>query len=166
MANRFKTDVVRKVSDQFVKDLEKEAKRFLSDVLSKVGKGGSSYKHDTKNLYDSYGYGIYLNGQVIASSTTKSVATEPRVWYGDKIFGAELAKKAFGEGGYKPSSQGYVVVFGAVMPYGSILESGSGNLKRKYDVIVFMEDEAMKFGEGIGMKGIVEKVNVTSYNAL
>lgn len=161
---RYKNEILNQIVTDFENRLEKAAQTFLEKTLSQVGHGGSSYENDTMNLYDSYGYAIFYDGKLLRSSTTPGVATKPRLWYGNQYFGSEILRQAFAGGDYKPSeNKGYVVVFGALMPYGSILEEGGGNLKRKYKVIIFMEDEARKFGESVGLKNIVRDVRLRKY---
>lgn len=162
--NKYKNNVLNRLKTELEDRIENAAREFLEKTLSKVGNGDGSYHHDTYNLYDSYGYAIFLDGKVIRSSTTERTATEPRKWYGNEYFGNEILNEAFKNGNYKPSvSTGYVVVFGALMPYGSVLERGGGNLKDKYRVILFMEDEARRFGELIGIKVLKYDVKLGKY---
>lgn len=113
-----------------VNELDKDAKVILRKCVSE-----RTYEHQTYNLYDSYGYGIYVNGSLkkkgYLSSSPK--ATKSKKWYGEIIRGREQID-TFLNGGYTPSGIIDLAVV-ATMPYAKILEDGSGNLHHAYRVI-------------------------------
>lgn len=158
--SKYRNSQVQNLEGYFLDILEKEAQDFVGKTINevKVGHPGGFYEHDTFNLYDSYGYGIYLDGRLLRSSATNDTrpkkATEPRKWYRDEFFGKELMRKLFSDKGYKPAaSKGYVVVIGAAMPYAIVLEKGlSHGMRMNYKVITFMDTEAAKFGNKFGIR--------------
>jgi len=110
--------------------LEEDAKRILQECVDE-----REYEHRTKNLYDSYGYGIYLNGRLKRKGylSTSPQATEKKKWYGRVVKGrTEISK--YLRSGYSPGN-GIELITVAAMPYAEILEDGSGRLKRSYRVI-------------------------------
>ena len=171
------------LQEAFLDCLEIRAREFLeNEIINNV-----DYKNRTFNLYDSYAYGIYLNGSLrrtsatsvskenvydengdlsiaigesVSTGTRTPKATKPRKWYGEETWGKVMRDTMFDfEGGYKPSTRkGYVVVFAASMPYAPVLESGWG-LKKKYHVITQAEASAQNFGSDL-MQGLVRKVDV------
>lgn len=179
MARGKQGEIAKYLQNEFLDYLEEQCVKFLDKLLDKVGKGGESFTNRTFNLYDSYAYGIYLNGSLKRTSATlkdkgsgetisvgvkSPKATSPRRWYKDELWGKYMKDMMFDtEGGYKPSSKrGYVIVFAASMPYAPILEAGGGSLKRKYQVISFMETEAYKIGDDL-MQGMVRSVDSKLY---
>lgn len=111
-------------------ELEKDAESVMNECIQEI-----TYTHRSYNLYDSYGYGIYLNGKLtkfgFLSATPK--ATEGKSWYGEKIKGRD-AISDYLKKDYKPSGAIDLAIV-AAMPYAKVLEDGSGNLKRSYRVI-------------------------------
>ena len=73
-----------------VKELEKDAKRILRECVDE-----RTYEHDTKNLYDSYGYGIYVEGSLTRSGF---LSTSPQASKGKKWYGTEVIQQKFVEG--------------------------------------------------------------------
>ena len=75
----------QQATEQIVARLANEGARILRQCVEQ-----RDYTHRTYNLYDSYGYGVYVNGKLKAYSflgTQK--ATEPRKWYGENVRGRE-----------------------------------------------------------------------------
>lgn len=117
-------------------ELESDAKRILNECVNE-----RTFQHQTFNLYDSYGYGIYEKGRLIRSGFLSSSpsASQHKKWYGQYITGREEIKD-FLESGY--SSSGTIdLVIAAAMPYAKVLEEGGGGIKKKYKVI------SMSFGK-------------------
>lgn len=112
------------------KELEKDAKNVLKECIQEI-----TYTHRTKNLYDSYGYGIYVNGKLtkVGYLSASPQAKESKNWYGETIKGREEIEDYL-RNGYSPSGVIDLAV-AAAMPYAKILEDGSGNLKHSYRVI-------------------------------
>jgi hypothetical protein len=171
MARGKQGEIAKYLQTEFLDYLEIEARKTLDNIIS-----GVDYTNRTFNLYDSYAYGIYLNGTLRRTSATlrdrdsgESVsvgtrapkATKPRIWYGEETWGKVMRDMMFDtEGGYRPSTtKGYVVVFAASMPYAPILDAGGGSLRRKYNVIAHAESEISNFGSDL-MSGMVRKVNI------
>ena len=98
------------------------------------------YTHCTYNLYDSYGYGVYVNGRLMRRGFLQSSpqATDPRKWYGENVRGRDEILE-FLTSGYKPSKN-IELVIAAAMPYAKVLESGGGGIKHKYKVISMSND--------------------------
>lgn len=98
------------------------------------------YTHRTYNLYDSYGYGVYVNGRLMRRGFLQSSpqATDPRKWYGENVRGRDEILE-FLTSGYKPSKN-IELVIAAAMPYAKVLESGGGGIKHKYKVISMSND--------------------------
>lgn len=163
MAKKYKNKVVEQLATLFVDKLEEEARAFIDKTISEV-----TYQHQSGNLYDSYGYGIYLDGKLLRSSARDATqtATEPIKWYREEFYGYELMRKVFANDGYKPSVQkGYVVVFVAAAPYTNVLQYGLiHGLRKDYHVISFMETEAWKFGSSI-RPHLVSDVREGNYQA-
>lgn len=80
-----------------------------------------SYKHDTYNLHDSYGWCVYVNGKIARMGFAGSEkATEAKKWKGTEYWGRDAIKNLF-EHRYKPTS--YIeLAIGVAMPYGMYLE--------------------------------------------
>lgn len=115
--------------ENIIDSLEDDATRILKECVDE-----RTYEHQTMNLYDSYGYGIYVNKQLkrIGFLFSSPQATTAKMWYGKKIRGRE-AIQDFLKNEYTPT--GYIeLAIAAAMPYANILEEGKG-LKHKYKVI-------------------------------
>ena len=59
MAKKVKTDSLNKL----IKFLSEEADKIIAEELNRV-----TYKNETDNLHDSYGWGIYVNGKLTNST--------------------------------------------------------------------------------------------------
>lgn len=114
----------------------------LADKLIKKGKDlveealrTKTYEHDTYNLHDSYGAGVYYKGRLIREYyNTPSKAKKPKKNLGELEYGKDNIRDYLHEE-YKPTANGIVLVVVASMFYGEILERGGGKLKQKYKVI-------------------------------
>lgn len=117
----------------------------------------ATYTHRSKNLYDSYGYCVYLNGKVCKMGflSVSPEAKEPKSWYGKKITGRSEIKKFF-ENEYSATNGILELVVAATMPYGTILENGSGRVKHKYKVISMSYDKLQQLKTKYGgyVKGL------------
>lgn len=116
--------------DAIYEALEKDAERILKECISEI-----DYQHRTLNLYDSYGYGIYVEGKLVTMGFLHPTASAKTVktWYGEKIKGRQAIEEYL-RGEYKPA--GVVdLAIAASMPYAHVLEEGSAGLHRKYKVI-------------------------------
>lgn len=110
--------------------LGKEGERLINECLNEI-----TYNHDTLNLADSYGYGVYLRGKLVRNGYALKAAraTEPRVLFGHEVWGRKRIEE-FLYNEYK--ARGYVdLVLAAAMPYGYDLEHPRSGRKKKYRVI-------------------------------
>lgn len=137
----------QQATEQIVARLADEGARILRQCVEQ-----RDYTHRSYNLYDSYGYGVYVSGKLQRYGflgTQK--ATEPRKWYGENVSGREEILEYL-KSEHKPSSDAIELVIAAAMPYAKVLESGGGGIKRKYKVISMSYDM---------LKGIASKYNGT-----
>lgn len=97
----------------------------------------------TQNLADSYGSCLFVNGKEYPNSrkflTPEQHASKPRRWYGESLEGRTEIGKFFDN--YQGVAGKTELVIAVAMPYGIILEEGSGRLKRKYRVISGLSSE-------------------------
>ena len=103
-----------------VKELEKDAKRILLECVDE-----RTYEHDTKNLYDSYGYGIYVDGSLTRSGflSASPQASKEKKWYGKEVHGRNEIKTFLSSYDAKGA---ICLVVAASMPYAVVLEQGGG----------------------------------------
>lgn len=122
--------------EQLVRKLELEGNRILRECEAE-----RDYTHRTNNLYDSYGYGIYVGGKLTKAGylSSSKTATKSRKWYGQDVSGREQITK-FLNNEYKPT-KGIDMVIVAAMPYAAVLENASGGQKHKYRVISMSYDK-------------------------
>ena len=92
MAKKVKTDSLNKL----IKFLSEEADKIIAEELNRV-----TYKNDTDNLHDSYGWGIYVNGRLSKSGYQTKYALAPRIWEREPLYGRD-AITDFLERKYKP----------------------------------------------------------------
>ena len=125
----------QQATEQIVAQLADEGARILRQCVEQ-----RDYTHRTYNLYDSYGYGVYVSGKLQRYGflgTQK--ATEPRKWYGENVRGREEILEYL-KSEHKPSNDAIELVIAAAMPYAKVLESGGGGIKHKYKVISMSND--------------------------
>ena len=132
-----------------VKELEKDAKRILRECVDE-----RTYEHDTKNLYDSYGYGIYVDGSLTRSGflSASPQASKEKKWYGTEVHGRNEIKTFLSSYDAKGA---ICLVVAASMPYAVVLEQGGGGLKKKYKVISMsfqkLQDIAKKYNGAVSI---------------
>ena len=115
---------------QYVQNLSQEGDRIIRECVQE-----RTYEHQTKNLYDSYGWCVYVKGEPKRRGylSNSPEAKKGKRWGSfDGVTGRGSIDSFFEN--YK-ASKGIELVIAAAMPYGVILEQGAGNLKRKYRVI-------------------------------
>jgi len=119
-----------KALKMIVSELDKDARNVLKECIQEI-----TYTHRTKNLYDSYGYGIYVQGKLTKTGYLSSSpqAKKSKNWYGEEINGRE-AIESYLKNSYQPSGVIDLAV-AASMPYAQVLEEGGGGLKHSYRVI-------------------------------
>ena len=159
MARGKQGEIAKFLQEEFLDYLEEESKKLLEKAMETA-----DFQNRTYNLFDSYGYGIYLNGSLkrssVTSGTNQKKATQPRKWYDDELFGRQLAEMAFEKrstsggltsGGYAPSGKrGFVIVLAATMPYAVVLEAGGYRrkvLNRGFDKFVLHPSIYKKHGD-------------------
>lgn len=136
---------------QTYKNARLAAEKAIIQMLSRKGKdiatnalGSVNYLAETNNLDDSFCWGVYAHGKLVDGAygcVQAQEASEPKIWYGEEMYGHEMAMRFLRN--YKPIRKGFALVVVEVMPYGEILERGwnktkSGKvypLKQKYRVI-------------------------------
>ena len=135
----------QQATEFLVARLADEGDRILRECVEE-----RDYTHRTYNLYDSYGYGVYVSGKLQRYGflgTQK--AAKPRKWYGEDVRGREEILEYL-KSEHKPSSDAIELVIVAAMPYAKVLESGGGGIKHKYKVIAMsydkLKDIAPKYG--------------------
>lgn len=113
-----------------INSIEEDAKRILQECVDE-----RTYEHQSYNLYDSYGYGIYLHGKLtkkgFLSPTPKT--TDGKKWYGEILHGREQIEEYL-QNEYSPGG-GIDMVIVATMPYAKVLEDAGGGVHHAYKVI-------------------------------
>jgi len=126
MATKFKSE------SAIIKFLTKKGEKIALDALNSV-----TYKADTNNLDDSFVWGVYSHGKLVDGAfgcAQAQEAVEPRKWYGQEMYGHDVAMSFIRN--FKPIQKGYALVVAAVMPYGEVVEQ-----KYKYRVIATAQNE-------------------------
>lgn len=140
--------LVNKYIQFIIVELEKDAKRILQECVDE-----RTYTHRTMNLYDSYGYGIYLKGTLVK---TGFLSASPSAKSGKRIKGTIVKGRdeiiQYLNHDYAPREFIDLAVV-ATMPYARTLEEGSGGLKNKYRVISMslakLQSIASKYGANV-----------------
>ena len=116
--------------NRLVNQLEQEGYRILRECEQE-----RTYTHQTQNLYDSYGFGVYYNGSLLRKGflSPSKTAEVSKSWYGVSVEGREQIEN-FLNREYKPS-KGIDLVIAAAMPYAHALENASSGQHQKYRVI-------------------------------
>lgn len=119
-----------KAIKMIVTELDKDAKAVLRDCIRE-----RDYTHRTYNLYDSYGYGIYVQGKLskIGYLSSSPKANKSKYWYGEELHG-RVEIDDYLKNDYSPKGVIDLAVV-ATMPYAKVLEDGGGGISRKYRVI-------------------------------
>lgn len=133
-----------RMTEALVEQLAVEGDRILKECEQEA-----DYTHRTYNLYDSYGYGIYVDGKLKRSGflTDTATATEGKRWYKDTVKGRERLEE-FLSSEYK-ATKGIDMVVVAAMPYAHALENQSSGQKRKYRVISMAFDKLKALSDKI-----------------
>lgn len=113
---------------QYVDVLNTEGMRILMECENERG-----CQHQTHNLHDSYGFGIYHNGKLVKTGFLPQLAREPKKWYKEELEGRDQIS-SFLKTEHK-AGKGLELVIAVAMPYGEVLE------KRKYRVIAMANDK-------------------------
>lgn len=117
--------------------LEKEGRRILQECVDE-----REYQHDTYNLFDSYGYGIYVDGALKRKGflSASRTAEKPKKWYENKDVWGRGQIEYFLNQEYQAGKSIEMVIV-AAMPYAEVLENASGGQTRKYRVISMSYDK-------------------------
>ena len=115
---------------QLIHELASDGKNAIQEAYKT-----KDYQNRTYNLHDSYGSAVYYNGvlQVDTIYYLSPNSTTAKKWYGTLMKGHDELIDFLQE--YQGQKNGIELIIVAAMPYASILEEGSGGLKRKYKVI-------------------------------
>lgn len=115
---------------QVISELALEGRKAIQEAYN-----NRDFTNRTYNLHDSYGSAVYYNGVLQMDSIyfISPVASKAKKWYGKWLEGHDELIEFLQE--YQGKKNGIELVIVAAMPYASILEDGSGKLKRKYKVI-------------------------------
>lgn len=117
---------------ELVRFLSKEGQKIVDNQLQNKG-----YTHRSHNLHDSYGWGVYVNRDLVASGLPDIQATKGKKWYYETIKGRE-AITDFLQNKYN-AHDGIDLVVAVAMPYGEIIED-----KYKYEVIATARDDVKR----------------------
>ncbi len=97
-----------------------------------------TFKNRTKNLEDSYAWGVYYKGELKESGFRAKSASKPAKFHGTNIWGNEEAV-TFIQNGYTPPSNGWVVVWVAAAPYSVYLDPKSSYQSRSNHFFVISQ---------------------------
>lgn len=117
---------------ELVRFLSREGQKIVDNQLQNKG-----YTHRSHNLHDSYGWGVYVNRDLVASGFPDIQATKGKKWYDETIKGRE-AITDFLQNKYN-AHDGIDLVVAVAMPYGEIIED-----KYKYEVIATARDDVKR----------------------
>jgi hypothetical protein len=123
------------LTHKLIDDLAEHGERIIRECENE-----RTYEHRTKNLHDSYGYGVYSGGTLVRHGFLCSAqATKGKNWYGERLKGRDEITQYLQS--YK--SEGIELVIVVAMPYGEVLENGGGRYKyhQKYKVISMSYDK-------------------------
>lgn len=131
-----KSNLAQRAINLYLDRLEADGIRILKECEAE-----KDYMHDTKNLYDSYGFGVYYNGKLERKGFLSAAATakKSKKWYGQSLSGRTEIESYLNNN--IPAEKGFSLKVVAVMPYGKVLEEGGGGVKRKYKVISMSYDK-------------------------
>lgn len=120
------------VKNDIIGALDKEGRRLIQ-----LAYASREFENRTKNLKDSYCYGVFVGRNMVSSgflTSSPDAATTNRGWSGRveaEAFLEQVGKRLKGD---KIS-----LVVGVALFYGSILEAGAPPLRRKYRVLANIE---------------------------
>lgn len=133
----------------YAKKLSEEGRK----LITKAFETANFDKNKTQNLHDSYGSAVFYNGKEIPN-TRRYVGRKAVVGkvdpQGNLILGRAEIDNFFDT--YKSSFDGFELVTAAAIFYASILEKGSGRLRRKYRVISGIDSDLMDLASKTGGK--------------
>lgn len=133
----------------YAKKLAEEGRK----LITKAFETANFDKNKTQNLHDSYGSAVFYNGKEIPN-TRRYVGRKAVVGkvdpQGNLMLGRAEIDNFFDT--YKSSFKGFELVTAAAIFYASILEKGSGRLRRKYRVISGIDSDLMDLASKTGGK--------------
>lgn len=130
------------VKNDVIGALDREGRRLIQ-----LAYASREFENRTKNLKDSYCYGVFVGKDLIKSGflTSSPDATKTnRGWSG-----REEAEAFLSEIGDRINHERISLVIGVALFYGSILEEGKPPLRKKYRVLANIETdlrELMRYG--------------------
>ena len=143
-----------KIINTIINRLANEGNKLIIQAFSQA----DFNKNKTQNLHDSYGSAVYYNGKLV-QGTQRFMTNLAKVGrynsYTQQVeYGREEIESFFRD--YKANNKGFELVIAVAMFYGTCLEEGSGNLKRKYRVISSVADEVQALASKY--KGTVRRI--------
>lgn len=133
------------IKNDIIGALDREGKRLIQ-----LAYASREFENRTKNLKDSYCYGVYVGKDMLSSgflTSTPDATQTNRGWSGRVEAEEFLAKVGKGLKNDKIS-----LVIGVALFYGSILEAGKPPLHRKYRVLANIEMDLRDLAQH-GVKG-------------
>ena len=110
---RFKTFA----ASRMVAQLNREGRRIMYECMNEI-----TYTHRTKNLYDSYGYGVYYEGKIAAYGFMSAPRAHGKRKIGGRmVSGREEIKNYLFS--FNPHTNSFFLVVAAAMPYATALEN-------------------------------------------
>lgn len=91
----------------------------LANTVLNYAQTRHTFKNQTFNLEDSYGYAIYYNGSIVKKTLSDSMATKPKI-YDFEVWSGRDAANAFLD--RYPAEDGYTLVVVAGMFYAAWVE--------------------------------------------
>lgn len=134
----------------YAKKLAEEGRK----LITKAFETANFDKNKTQNLHDSYGSAVFYNGKLVPGTkyffTSRAVGGKYNSQSGEVDYGRSEIDNFFDT--YKSSFKGFELVTAAAIFYASILEKGSGRLRRKYRVISGIDSDLMDLASKTGGK--------------
>lgn len=115
MSNKYSETIINTI----INELAKEGERIIQECVNE-----RTYTHRTYNLHDSYGYGVYRDGQLQKKGfLSAQKAKEP---IGDGYpYGRDMIEQFLQLDSGKRRNRGIELVIAAATPYAYTLETGS-----------------------------------------
>lgn len=130
---------------KIVEELIQEIVEPMLDLLAQKGDKllleayeGADFQNDTFNLKDSYGFGVYYNGNLVRQGNLGSAQADEKIKYrGEYISGRDELDDYLHS--YKAPKDTIQLIIVAAVPYSSDLERGI-SMTQKYRVISYINN--------------------------